>query len=280
MTTADSILPEAACTSTQFHVQTSPDQFAAYWNASQAISVDPARGRRQLAVRPGQGAVARDADPAVRAGRRHPQRGAQGAGRAAAGVVRRALDHLGLRPVRGERPLLPGAAADHRRRGPGGGARGGRHPAALRAAAAQRHDLPLEPAGLRHPGRPPAPAGGEPRAARRPDRRRPDGQRGVLLRAGAHLAESDRPLWSQMSFKAAEENFEAAAEHGIDAEIYWPRVGQVRRPSWSCAGCCRWPAQGLDVWGVPTDGVRPAARHHRAALPDGRQRRRVVRPTR
>src|SRR4051794_32901024 len=37
-TTADSIVPEAACTSTQFHVQTSPDQFAAYWNASQAIA--------------------------------------------------------------------------------------------------------------------------------------------------------------------------------------------------------------------------------------------------
>ena len=38
VTTADSILPEAACTSTQFHVQTSPDQFAAYWNASQAMA--------------------------------------------------------------------------------------------------------------------------------------------------------------------------------------------------------------------------------------------------
>ncbi|MFM6850600.1 MAG: glutamate-cysteine ligase family protein, partial [Terrabacter sp.] len=37
-TTADSIVPEAACTSTQFHVQTSPDQFAAYWNAAQAIA--------------------------------------------------------------------------------------------------------------------------------------------------------------------------------------------------------------------------------------------------
>ena len=36
-TTADSILPEAACTSTQFHVQTSPERFASYWNASQAI---------------------------------------------------------------------------------------------------------------------------------------------------------------------------------------------------------------------------------------------------
>ena len=38
VTTADSIVPEAACTSMQLHVQTSPDQFAAYWNASQAIA--------------------------------------------------------------------------------------------------------------------------------------------------------------------------------------------------------------------------------------------------
>ena len=67
-------------------------------------------------------AVARDAHRAVRAGDRHPLGGAQGAGRAPAGVVRRALDHLDLRPVRGERPLLPVAAADRRRRGPGRGA--------------------------------------------------------------------------------------------------------------------------------------------------------------
>jgi hypothetical protein len=38
VTTADSIIPEAACTSTQLHVQTSPDDFAEYWNASQAIA--------------------------------------------------------------------------------------------------------------------------------------------------------------------------------------------------------------------------------------------------
>ncbi len=36
--TADSIAPEAACTSTQLHVQVSPEEFPAYWNASQAIS--------------------------------------------------------------------------------------------------------------------------------------------------------------------------------------------------------------------------------------------------
>src|SRR3954468_19135576 len=37
-TTSDSIVPQAPCTSTQFHVQTAPDQFADYWNASQAIA--------------------------------------------------------------------------------------------------------------------------------------------------------------------------------------------------------------------------------------------------
>ena len=58
-----------------------------------------------------QGALARDAHRALRAGHRHAPRGAQGPGRAPAGLVRRALDHLDLRPVRGERALLPGAAA-------------------------------------------------------------------------------------------------------------------------------------------------------------------------
>ncbi|MCZ4500547.1 MAG: glutamate--cysteine ligase, partial [Marmoricola sp.] len=37
-TTAESIMPEAACTSTQLHIQVSPEEFAPYWNASQAIA--------------------------------------------------------------------------------------------------------------------------------------------------------------------------------------------------------------------------------------------------
>jgi gamma-glutamyl:cysteine ligase YbdK (ATP-grasp superfamily) len=35
---ADSISPEAACTSVQFHLQVSPEDFGAYWNASQMIA--------------------------------------------------------------------------------------------------------------------------------------------------------------------------------------------------------------------------------------------------
>jgi gamma-glutamyl:cysteine ligase YbdK (ATP-grasp superfamily) len=38
LTYADSITPEAACTSVQLHVRVSPDAFASYWNAAQAIA--------------------------------------------------------------------------------------------------------------------------------------------------------------------------------------------------------------------------------------------------
>lgn len=38
LTHADSITPEAACTSVQLHVQVSPDTFASYWNAAQAVA--------------------------------------------------------------------------------------------------------------------------------------------------------------------------------------------------------------------------------------------------
>ena len=41
------------------------------------------------------------------------------------------------------------------------------------------------------------------------------------------LVAEERPLWSQMSFSAAEENFHAGAREGIDANVYWPGVGEV-----------------------------------------------------
>ena len=84
------------------------------------------RGRRELAVSVRQGTCRRVPDPAVRADHRHPLGGVQDPGRTSAGLVRRAVDHLDLRPVRGELAVFPGAAADHQRRGPDRGAgRGG-----------------------------------------------------------------------------------------------------------------------------------------------------------
>jgi gamma-glutamyl:cysteine ligase YbdK (ATP-grasp superfamily) len=41
------------------------------------------------------------------------------------------------------------------------------------------------------------------------------------------VADEDRPLWSRMSFSAAEENFHAGARDGLDARLYWPGVGEV-----------------------------------------------------
>jgi hypothetical protein len=45
-----------------------------------------------------------------------------------------------------------------------------------------------------------------------------------LVRA---LTEDERPVWSQMSFSAAEDNLHAGARDGIEARVYWPGVGEV-----------------------------------------------------
>ncbi|MGE0214950.1 glutamate--cysteine ligase [Mycolicibacterium sp.] len=41
------------------------------------------------------------------------------------------------------------------------------------------------------------------------------------------LSEEDRPLWTKMSFAAAQHNFVTAAKHGMDARLYWPGLGEV-----------------------------------------------------
>jgi hypothetical protein len=41
------------------------------------------------------------------------------------------------------------------------------------------------------------------------------------------LAGAERPVWTQMSFQAAEENLYAGARHAFDAQLYWPGIGWV-----------------------------------------------------
>src|SRR5690625_812454 len=41
------------------------------------------------------------------------------------------------------------------------------------------------------------------------------------------LAHEDRPMWSRMSFSAAEANFKIGARDGVEAMMYWPGYGQV-----------------------------------------------------
>ena len=85
---SDTIMPEAACTSTQVHLQVSPDDFAGYWNAAQAIAGIQVAVGRELGVPVREAAGGRVADPAVRAEHRHQSGGAQGPGRSTAGLVR------------------------------------------------------------------------------------------------------------------------------------------------------------------------------------------------
>jgi len=67
------------------------------------------------------------------------------------------------------------------------------------------------------------------------------------------LAIAERPLWSQMSFSAAEENFHTAARQGIDAQVYWPGVGQVPVTELVLRRLLPRAYDGLAAWGVADD---------------------------
>jgi hypothetical protein len=71
------------------------------------------------------------------------------------------------------------------------------------------------------------------------------------------LADEDRPIWSQMSFSAAEENFHAGARDGIDARVYWPGVGEVPAAELVLRKLLPLAHEGLDRWGIdPADRDR------------------------
>jgi hypothetical protein len=64
------------------------------------------------------------------------------------------------------------------------------------------------------------------------------------------LSEDDRPIWSQMSFSAAEENFHAGARDGIEARIYWPGLGEVPAAELVVRRLLPLAHEGLDRWGI------------------------------
>ena len=213
----------SSCTSSS-----TPSDFSRHWNAAQAIAgVQLAVGANSPFFfgkelwRETRIALFEQADG-------HAPGGAQGPGRAPARVVRRALDHVDLRPVRGERPLLPGAAARVRRRGPG---RGARPAATSRSSASSSSTTGRSTAGT---GRSTTSSAGARTCAWRTACCRP-GRRSSTssptppstTASSGCSPTSERPIWSQMSFSAAEENFHAGARDGIDARVYWPGVGEV-----------------------------------------------------
>ena len=183
---ADSIAPEAACTSVQLHQLVHPEDFARYWNAAQAIA------GVQVAV---------GANSPFFFGKELWRETRIALFEQATDTRPEELKAQGVRPrvwfgerwitsifdlfeenVRYFPALLPLVDDED----PVEVLERGDIPHARRAQAAQRHRLPLEPAGLRGRPRPAAPARGEPRPAVGPDRRRHARQRRLLLRPRAH----------------------------------------------------------------------------------------------
>jgi hypothetical protein len=64
------------------------------------------------------------------------------------------------------------------------------------------------------------------------------------------LVDADRPIWSQMSFAAAEENFHAGAREGIEANVYWPGVGEVPVAELVLRRLLPMAHDGLETWGL------------------------------
>jgi hypothetical protein len=64
------------------------------------------------------------------------------------------------------------------------------------------------------------------------------------------LAEEDRPIWTKMSFAAAEENFHTCAKHGMNAGVYWPGFGTVPADELVLRHLLPMAYEGLGRWGV------------------------------
>lgn len=254
-TTTDTIVPEAACTSTQLHVQTAPDDFAAYWNASQAIAgIQVAIGANSPYL------FGREAWRETRVPLFEQATDTRSEELKAQGVRPRvwfgerwvtSVFDLFEENVRYFPALLPVTDDED--------------PAAVLAdgGVPTLSELRLHNGTVYRWNRPVYDiADGRPHL-RVENRVLPAGPTVLDTIANAALyyglvralATEDRPLWTRMSFSAAEENFHAGARLGLDAHVYWPGVGQVAVTELVLRRLLPLARQGLVEWGVPTDEV-------------------------
>ncbi len=255
--TADSIIPEAACTSMQLHLQVSPEEFPAYWNAAQAVA------GIQLAV---------GANSPFLFGKRLWAETRIALFEQATDTRSEELKAQGVRPrvwfgerwitsifdlfeenVRYFPALLPITDDED----PVACLEGGTTPrlAELRLhnGTIYRWNRPVYDVvqGLPH--------------LRVENRVLPSGPTVVDMMANAAfyfglvkaLADDERPIWSQMSFSAAEENFHCAARDGMAAQVYWPGIGNLSASELVLRRLLTRAAEGLDSWGIdPTERDR------------------------
>src|SRR2546421_1948445 len=261
----DSIAPEAACTSAQFHVQVSPENFASYWNAAQAIAgVQVALGANapflfghelwretriplfeQATDTRAEELKAQGVRPRVWFGERWIT----------------SIFDLFEENVRYFPALLPITEDED----PAEGLELGRTP--------RLPELTLHNGTIYRWNRPVyAVVDGKPHV-RVENRVLPAGPTVADTMANAafyfglvrHLAEEDRPVWTQMSFNAAEENFHSGARLGIDASVYWPGLGTVPAAELVLRRLLPMAAEGLDRW-----GVHPSERDRHLSIIAGR----------
>ena len=226
-TFADTIAPEAACTSVQLHLQVDPEGFASHWNAAQAIAGP------QVAV---------GANSPFFFGRELWRETRIALFEQATDTRPEELKAQGVRPrvwfgerwitsifdlfeenVRFFPALLPVCEAEN--------------PVEVleRGDTPELHELRLHNGTVYRWNRPIYDTVGDRPHLRVENRLLPAGPTMVDICANAAfyygliraLVAEERPLWSQMSFSAAEENFHTAARDGLAARVYWPGVGEV-----------------------------------------------------
>ena len=248
---SDTIMPEAACTSTQVHLQVSPDDFAPYWNAAQAIAgIQVAVGANSPYLF-GKELVAESRIPLFEQ---------------TTDTRSEEFKIQGVRPRVwfGERwitsifdlfeenslyfPALLPIISDE-------------DPIAVLDAGGvpKLEELRLHNGTIYRWNRPVYDiSGGQPHL-RVENRVLPAGPTVVDVMANTAffaglvraLASEDRPIWTQMSFQAATDNFYAGVRRGIEADVYWPRVGQVPVTELVIRKLLPMAATGLGLWGVP-----------------------------
>ncbi|MEQ4207173.1 glutamate--cysteine ligase [Actinopolymorpha sp. B17G11] len=248
--TTDTVAPESACTSTQLHLQVSPDAFAAYWNAAQAIAGPQVAvcanspflfGKelwRETRIKLFEQAIDTRSDELVEQGVR-PR---VWFGERWLGSVSELFDEN----VRYFSPLLPVCDDEDPLESLGSGRTPDLSELRLHNGTIYRWNRPVYDVVDNQPH------------LRIENRVLPAGPTVVDVLANAafyfglvrQLAEADRPLWSQMSFDAAAENFVRGARHGIGAEQYWPGSGWLQAAELVLRKLLPLAHEGLASWGV------------------------------
>ena len=226
--TFDSIAPESACTSMQLHLQVAPEQFAAAWNAAQAIAGPQVAlaanspflfGKRLWhETRVPTFAQALDARP--------PEHAAQGV-RPRVWFGERwitSMFDLFEENVR----LFPALIPESREMA--------EEPLLTEGASPRLHELMLHNGTVWRWNRPIYDPGTDVPHLRLENRLLPAGPTAPDMAANAaffygivhSLVHERRPLWSRMSFEQAAETFRHCARWGLEARVQWPREGRVR----------------------------------------------------